>query len=457
MLFCFDETSLILIMPPVNLNSPVRFDDDLPDAVDVVIIGGGVAGVCAAKYLKQAGVSVFLCEKGRVAGEQSSRNWGWVRQQGRDEAELPIMMDSINAWEKIDRELGAEIGFERRGTLYLAETEVELADLEGWIKIAESHQLDSKMLGRKQLDELIKAHKGNWIGGLYTASDAHAEPFTAVPTLAKHLHEQGIGIKENCAVRVLESTAGHVSGVVTEHGLIRASSILLTGGAWSSTFLRNIGIALAQLNVRSTVARTESVPDFFSGNGADSKFAFRRRQDGGYTLAPGGFNEHFLSQDSIRYFREFRPLLWENFKNVRLRFGWDLPKGLLPHRRWTGKQESPFEQTRLNDPFPAKAALQKIQKGVAENLPMLREVPFEETWAGLIDVTPDLVPVMDEVSDLPGLFIGTGFSGHGFGFGPGAGETLANLVLGNAQRHDITRFRFSRFSDGSVIHVGPGL
>ena len=416
-----------------------------------------MTGAACAHRLSLYGHSVVLVEKGVIAGEQSSRNWGWVRQQGRDEAELPIMKDSINAWEEIDRELGADIGFERRGTLYLAETEEELADLEGWIKIAESHQLDSKMLGRKHLDELIKAHKGNWIGGLYTASDAHAEPYTAVPALAKHLHEQGIGIKENCAVRVLESTAGHASGVVTEHGLIRASSILLTGGAWSSTFLRNIGIRLPQLNVRSTVARTESVPDFFSGNGADSKFAFRRRQDGGYTLAPGGFSEHFLSQDSIRYFREFRPLLWENFKNVRLRFGWDLPKRLLPRRRWTGRQESPFEQTRLNDPFPAKAALQKIQEGVAENLPMLREVPFEETWAGLIDVTPDLVPVMDEVSDLPGLFIGTGFSGHGFGFGPGAGETLANLVLGNAQRHDITRFRFSRFSDGSVIHVGPGL
>ena len=102
MLFYFDETSLSLTMPPVNLNSPIQFDDELAEAVDVLIIGGGVAGVCAARYLNKAGVSVFLCEKGRVAGEQSSRNWGWVRQQGRDEAELPIMMDSINAWEEID-------------------------------------------------------------------------------------------------------------------------------------------------------------------------------------------------------------------------------------------------------------------------------------------------------------------------------------------------------------------
>ena len=136
-------------MPPVNLNSPIQFDDDLAEAVDVLIVGAGVAGVCAARYLDKEGISVFLCEKGRVAGEQSSRNWGWVRQQGRDEAELPIMIDSINAWEEIDRELGPQIGFERSGTLYLAETEAELADLEGWLEIAKGHQLDSKMLARK--------------------------------------------------------------------------------------------------------------------------------------------------------------------------------------------------------------------------------------------------------------------------------------------------------------------
>ncbi|HCC44310.1 MAG TPA: FAD-dependent oxidoreductase, partial [Gammaproteobacteria bacterium] len=61
-------------MPPVNLNSPLQYDDVLPEEVDVVIIGAGVIGVCAARYLQQAGVRVFLCEKGRVACEQSSRN-----------------------------------------------------------------------------------------------------------------------------------------------------------------------------------------------------------------------------------------------------------------------------------------------------------------------------------------------------------------------------------------------
>ena len=190
-------------MPPVNLNSPLQYDDVLPEEVDVVIIGAGVIGVCAARYLQQAGVRVFLCEKGRVACEQSSRNWGWVRQQGRDAAELPIMMDSINAWEEIDREIGADIGFERGGTLYLAGSEEELEKLESWLEIAELHQLDTKMLGPRQLDELVSGNKGLWVGAMYTPSDAHAEPFTAVPAMARQLHGKGVGIKESCAVRCL--------------------------------------------------------------------------------------------------------------------------------------------------------------------------------------------------------------------------------------------------------------
>ena len=89
--------------------TPVAFEDPLPDAVDVVVIGGGVIGISTAWFLREAGVSVLVCDKGRVAGEQSSRNWGWIRQQGRDPDELPIAIDSVNAWEQIAGELDTDI------------------------------------------------------------------------------------------------------------------------------------------------------------------------------------------------------------------------------------------------------------------------------------------------------------------------------------------------------------
>jgi glycine/D-amino acid oxidase-like deaminating enzyme len=70
---------------------------------------------------------------------------------------------------------------------------------------------------------------------------------------------------------------------------------------------------------------------------------------------------------------------------------------------------------------------------------------------------PDIVPVMDRVEALPGLTIGTGFSGHGFGIGPEAGRILAALATGDDVGHDLNRFRFGRFSDGSKMRLGPAI
>jgi glycine/D-amino acid oxidase-like deaminating enzyme len=74
-----------------------------------------------------------------------------------------------------------------------------------------------------------------------------------------------------------------------------------------------------------------------------------------------------------------------------------------------------------------------------------------------MDATPDVVPVMDAVTGYPGLYLATGFSGHGFGFGLGAGQVMADMIVGKAPKHDLSRFRFDRFFDGSAMVPGPGL
>ncbi len=444
-------------MPMISDKSPVRFHGALPEQVEVVIIGAGVIGVSTAWFLARHGVSVLICDKGRVAGEQSSRNWGWVRQQGRDGAELPIMIDSINHWEKISEELGEDVGFTRQGVMYLARHDSELEEFAKWLEIARPHQLDSRIIDAAEVDRLIGEKPGQWRGALITPSDGRAEPFTAVPAMARKLAEDGVTIRENCAVRMLDIEGGKVAGVITEHGRVKAPIVLCAGGAWSSQFVGNHDIRLPQLTVRATVARTEPVAELFSGNAAGGGLAFRRRQDGGYTLAPGGTNEHFLGADSFRFFREFLPVLMESRKNLKLRIGEDLWTRLFPERHWQANDVSPFERTRVLNPSPSAEAIELINARLARYLPSLGSVPLAESWAGMIDVTPDVVPVMDQVDAYPGLYLATGFSGHGFGFGPGAGEVMARMIMGQSAVHDLRRFRFSRFSDGSKMVPGPGL
>ena len=103
---------------------------------DIVIIGGGIIGCSAAYFLARQGVAVALFEKGRIAGEQSGRNWGWVRQQGRSPVELPLMIRSLGHWQELPRDLGQDIGFRQGGSLYLAEDAVQLSELSEWLEVA---------------------------------------------------------------------------------------------------------------------------------------------------------------------------------------------------------------------------------------------------------------------------------------------------------------------------------
>ena len=440
----------------LSQHSPITFNDKLPSEVDVAVIGAGIIGISTAWFLAQSGLRVVVCEKGRVAGEQSSRNWGWVRQQGRDEAELPIMMESNRIWQGLGERVGEDLGFRQQGVMYIANDQKEVAEFEHWVELARRHDLLSKLLSPQQIQQRIPSLRGEWCGGVITESDGRAEPFVAVPALARGCQRLGVAVIENCAVRDVSFSAGQVSGVVTEHSHIRCQAVVCAGGAWSALLMGKLGYRFPQLTVRSTVARTAPMEEIFPGNVACGNLAIRRRIDGGYSIAPC-FSEHLLNRDSFRYSVNFAPTLLDAWGHIRLRLGRDSPGGLWPVRQWQGDSISPFEQTRVLNPRPNAKTLAALRERFNMRLPAYKNVAFEQSWAGMIDATPDVVPVMDQVPNKPGLFLASGFSGHGFGIGPAAGRVMSDLVQGNDIGHDLSRFRASRFSDGSKLKRGPSL
>ena len=92
-----------------------------------------------------------------------------------------------------------------------------------------------------------------------------------------------------------------------------------------------------------------------------------------------------------------------------------------------------------------------------ETFPGLGPVEIAGAWAGMIDTLPDVVPVVDHAAQIPGLTIATGMCGHGFGIGPAFGRIVADMVQGKPPGHDLSRFRLSRFFDGSRLELGPNL
>ncbi len=75
----------------------------------------------------------------------------------------------------------------------------------------------------------------------------------------------------------------------------------------------------------------------------------------------------------------------------------------------------------------------------------------------MIDTTPDIIPVIGQAASVPGFYIATGFSGHGFGIGPGAGKAIAGMLSGNDSGIDLQEFRLSRFFDGTPIRPQAGV
>lgn len=417
----------------------------LPEAADVVIVGGGIAGVATALYLAEAGVKVVLCEKGQVGAEQSARNWGWVRQMGRDPIELPLTMRSLELWREIDARFGIDTGYRETGITYVCRTKAEIREFGAWAQHAAAAKMTSRLLDRKGLQEVLPGLSDRYSMGLYTPDDGRAEPWKAVPQMAKAAQRLGAVILENCAVRGIETTAGALSSVITEKGVIRTDRALVAGGAWSRLFLGNLGINFPQLKLLGTVARIESagqVPEMPVGGG---DFAFRKRLDDGYTVALRNANVAPITPDSFRLFAEFLPTLLTSWRELKLRVGSQFLTELNMPRQWALDAKTPFELIRTLDPQPYEPFNRKAIKTLAKVYLGFADARQTHSWAGMIDATPDAIPVIGEIPSIPGLYLSSGYSGHGFGTGPGAGEMMAEILQGKLPQVSADPFRLGRF------------
>ena len=133
------------------------------------------------------------------------------------------------------------------------------------------------------------------------------------------------------------------------------------------------------------------------------------------------------------------------------------PDAFSTPRFWSADEESPFERMRVLNPEPNLEKVTELKRRFQSVWPALGKVDHVKAWAGMIDVMPDVVPVVDKVKGHPGLVVATGMSGHGFGAGPAFGKIALDLAMDVTPKHDLTRFRLSRFSDGSELVPGPNI
>jgi glycine/D-amino acid oxidase-like deaminating enzyme len=432
--------------------APLKLVDstpELPAAADAVIIGGGIVGVFAAYYLTRRGLKVALVEKGRIGAEQSSRNWGWCRQQNRDARELPIATKSLELWERFAGETGEDTGFRRCGLFYLSNSEEELAGWARWRDFARSAGVTTHMLNSAEATERGRATGRPWKGGVFSPTDGTADPASAAPAVARAIMKLGGTVHQGCAARGIETEGGSLCAVVTEHGTIRTRIAVLAGGAWASSFCHQLGVRFPQASIRSSILSVSpgaiGLPDALH----TSAVSVTRRSDGGYTLAISGGGRVDPSPQLFRFAPQFLPMFVRRWRSLA-------PGGLEAIRSghetlagWRLDAPTPMERTRILDPAVDKPTIRLTHLRALELLPALKNTSITAAWAGYVDSTPDGVPGIGEIATVPGFILAAGFSGHGFGIGPGAGHLIADIVTGEEPVVDPRPYHPDRFVTSS--------
>ena len=417
---------------------------------DVVVIGAGIVGSAAAYFLARRGARVVVVERGRVPGEQSRKNWGFVRQQGRDPLEMPLVMEANRMWRGLEQELDADVEWVQGGNLALAADEPRMARFEAWLPVAREFGLETRLLRARELPTAVPGLGGTWAGGMHTPGDGHADPEKATDAFARAAVAHGASLHLDCAVQRVVTQAGAVSGVVTERGEIGARAVVCAAGAWSSRLARTLGLALPQRWVRGTVARTTSAPAVTACAVWGPGVAFRQRRDGSFNIAAGGALDHDVTLDSLRQIRFFLPNFWKNKALFRFHVGRPLLASLRAALPGSAARRQPLVWDRALEPAPNPAKVQRSLGELQRVLPSLPPLGIVRAWAGYIDAAPDLVPVLGEAPSLKGFVLATGFSGHGFAMGPIAGRLVAELIVDGKTSLDISGFRFSRFAEGAI-------
>jgi len=316
--------------------------------------------------------------------------------------------------------------------------------------------MHSRILSPAEAKAMTPGSVPDWIGGVHSPTDGRGEPSLASSALAEASRKLGATIHQNCAARGLDITAGKVSGVITEQGLIRTQAVLCAGGAWSSLFCRRHGLRLPQAGVRSTSFATMEAPQVTDGGLSMPDVTIRRRLDGGYTVGLGGRGTVDLSLQGLLYARQFLPTAKKRRKGLTFAVGRSFFQGPEGVANWSFDRVSPFERQRTFDPAADPRLVQEGLTTLGEHYPALKGLKVAHAWGGMIDSTPDGIPVISAVDPVPGLYLSTGYTGHGFGIGPGAGRLAADLVAGDPPIVDPHPFRYSRMIDGTDLGA-PGM
>jgi glycine/D-amino acid oxidase-like deaminating enzyme len=416
---------------------------------DVVVVGGGISGQASAAALAARGADVVVVEKeAQPAFEGSGRAQGSLRLQGRVAAELPLAEESVELWKQVEDPARIELSFD--GNIYLCDDPSERPMLEHLQRTARAAGLDRvELMAPEQARKVLPAARGEFDLAMWSPYDGRCDPAKATRYFADLAASRGVEQRYGLSVRALSEDDGRIAGVVTERGPIEAKAVVLAAGVWTTHLARTAGVRIPIMPV--VVSQCETTPVAVALDPTIRAFACgcRQRPDGRVVLS-AGLNtvvEHRLSLADASFARLWLSRLRTNHRGVRMRP--DLRSSVRQLRRG-----NPFD-TRLiavaeEPPAPNRPAMERALTALHALLPETADSRLERVWSGMIDLSPDGLPIIDGGAGPRGLVVVTGLSGHGLALGPVTGQIAADLALEGRTGRPVHPFRLARFSEEST-------
>ncbi|MFV0462079.1 MAG: NAD(P)/FAD-dependent oxidoreductase [Nostocoides sp.] len=424
---------------------------DGKSGADVVVVGAGIVGVCAAYELARSGVNVRLLDKGIVCDLQSSRNWGFVRRQGCDPLEVDLVQLAAQRWDQIGAELGPDLTLVRSGLVTVEEDEAGMDRHRAWLsQTGADDRFGTRLVGADEVRDLVPVLQGEWAGGLFTPTDGHADPAVAGRVIADAARRHGAVIEEGVTVTGITTAAGRVTGVSTSTGMVSASSVIVAAGAWTGSLLRPLGLSLPVRWIRATAARTTAAAPVTELAVHVPGVGFSQAHDGSVVFGSAAWSDYDIGIGTLGNLRLFLPNFARNRKMIRLHLNEVLLQDLRRRLARNPRPEERFDWPRMDDPPPNRHKIALAHQRLTAVVPGLAGSKIARAWAGTVDVTPDALPVVAPVEQYAGLVVAAGLSSHGFGIGPGVASVAVALATGDPAPVDIREFRLERFAEGPI-------
>ncbi len=371
--------------------------DDKKRTADVVIIGGGIMGLCTAYYLAKRGASdVVLLERDLLAQATTGLSVGGIRQQFSHPANILLSQQTLKVFENFEEEFGVDNEFRQAGYLFLAQKEDTWNDILAGVETQQRFNVPVEVLCAEEVKRRWPyINVDDLKGGTFCSLDGYADPYLTAMGFARRARQLGVRIEEKTEVTGIMAEKGKVEGVLTTRDRICSPRVVNTAGPWGA---RVAGMAGLDLPVRPCRRQV---------------FATRP-----FALIPRPV-PMVIDQDLTFYFRGEDPSLLMGMSDP----------------------DEPFSfNTRVDRSF-----MEKVVETAIQRAPALAEAQFLRGWAGLYAITPDDNAIIGEAPGIRGFFCALGFSGHGFQHGPAAGLILSQLILEGFTDFDIMPFAFDRF------------